>query len=203
MGKYGSEKAAEEAGQEKRNQVQDAAKTGNTSQIADAVMVAAEVTPNKENKQEFVENVFGLTDVNDIDQINDRIARVAIASSFGKRPDEFAQAVLLGLSSYKKTAASRAGGGGRSGGGMSPLEPFADAVRELAGKIITATSEDPEVAMRQAADMLRPYYEGNASVPSQQPTSSDQPPTTPGTRYRDNKTGKIMVVGEDGVPKEE
>jgi len=28
-------------------------------------------------------------------------------------------------------------------------------------------------------------------------------PTEPGDRYKDRKTGKIMVVGPDGTPKEE
>ena len=88
---------------------------------------------------------------------------------------------------------------------MSPLEPFPDAVRDLAGKIMTATGEDASVAIQQARDALIPYYTGQATstAAQTQPTTTEQMPTTPGTRFRDNQTGKIMVVGEDGKPREE
>ncbi len=104
-----------------------------------------------------------MEDVNDIDEINRRIANVAIGSSVGKGPDKFAEAVLFGLQTYKQTASARAAaksGGGKSG--MSPLEPFPDAVRDLAGKIMTATGEEAAVAIRQAEEALRPYYTNQA-----------------------------------------
>jgi hypothetical protein len=124
---------------------------------------------NDESKQDFARTVFGLDDVNDIDEINRRIADVAIGASVGKGPDKFAQAVLLGLQNYKQTASARAAA--KSGGsGMSPLEPFPDAVRDLAGKIMTATGEDPAVAIQQARDALAPYYTGQAG-----PTTTTQP----------------------------
>jgi hypothetical protein len=144
---YGTGKAAEQAGRGKN----------------------ADVPITDEGKQDFARNVFGLEDVNDIDEINRRIADVAISSAIGKGPDEFAQAVLLGLQNYKQTASARAAA--KSGGsGMSPLEPFPDAVRDLAGKIMTATGEDPAVAIQQARDALAPYYTGQAG-----PTTTTQP----------------------------
>jgi hypothetical protein len=78
-------------------------------------MLASEVEPTDENKKDFAANVFGLENVNDIDAINDRIAKVAIASTIGggtQGTDKFARAVLLGLQSYKQTATARASGGG-------------------------------------------------------------------------------------------
>ena len=80
--------------------------------------------------------------------------------------------MLLGLQAYKQTATARAAaksGGGKSG--MSPLEPFPDAVRDLAGKIMTATGEEASVAIKQAQEALAPYYTGQAG-----PTSSAPPP---------------------------
>ena len=70
---------------------------------------------------------------------------------------------------------------------------------------MTATGEDFNVAMQKAADALIPYYTGQATptAAQTQSTTTEQMPTTPGTRFRDNQTGKIMVVGEDGKPREE
>ena len=162
--KYGSLEEAARAGVGKANIITRAtAETDDPSKIADAVMIAADGTPTDADKQTFAENVFGMKDVNDIDEINRRIANVAIGSSVGKGPDKFAEAVLFGLQTMKQTASARAAaksGGGKSG--MSPLEPFPDAVRDLAGKIMTATGEEAAVAIRQAEEALRPYYTNQA-----------------------------------------
>ena len=163
MGIFGSKKAAEQAGRNKLDIIESATTaTDDPKKVSDAVMVAAEVEPTNENKKDFARNVFGMEDVNDIDEINRRIADVAISSAIGKGPDEFAQAVLLGLQNYKQTASARAAAKSGGGSGMSPLEPFPDAVRDLAGKIMTATGEDPAVAIQQARDALAPYYTGQA-----------------------------------------
>jgi hypothetical protein len=170
---FGSVEAAAKEGTRKANIIESAAAaTDDPSKVADAVLVAAGEQPTEAAKMDFAENVFGLEDVNDIDEINRRIANVAIGGSVAKSPEEFTQAVLLGLQAYKQTATARAAaksGGGKSG--MSPLEPFPDAVRDLAGKIMTATGEEASVAIKQAQEALAPYYTGQAG-----PTSSAPPP---------------------------
>ena len=116
LGKYGSEEKAEDEAVKKRDRIKNVvSETDDSVAITNEVMLASEVEPTDENKKDFAENVFGLTDVNDIDAINDRIAKVAIASTIGggtQGTDKFARAVLLGLQNYKQTAAARASGGG-------------------------------------------------------------------------------------------
>jgi len=118
LGKYGSEEKAEDEAVKKRDKIKKVAeKTDDSVAIANEVMLASEVEPTDENKKDFAANVFGLENVNDIDAINDRIAKVAIASTIGggtQGTDKFARAVLLGLQNYKQTAAARASGGGSS-----------------------------------------------------------------------------------------
>ena len=118
LGKYGSEKKAEDEAVKKRDKIKKVAeKTDDSVAIANEVMLASEVEPTDENKKDFAANVFGLENVNDIDAINDRIAKVAIASTIGggtQGTDKFARAVLLGLQNYKQTAAARSSGGGSS-----------------------------------------------------------------------------------------
>ena len=172
--KYGSLEEAARAGIGKANIIESAtAATDSPSKIADAVVVAAGEEATDAAKMDFAENVFGLKDVNDIDEINRRIANVAIGGSVAKSPEEFTQAVLLGLQAFKQTASARAAaksGGGKSG--MSPLEPFPDAVRDLAGKIMTATGEEASVAIKQAQEALAPYYTGQAGPTSSPPAAA-------------------------------
>ena len=168
---YGTGKAAEQAGRGKKAAIDAAVETGDEEKIVNTVLANADVPITDEGKQDFARNVFGLEDVNDIDEINRRIADVAISSAIGESPDKFAQAVLLGLQNYKQTASARAAA--KSGGsGMSPLEPFPDAVRDLAGKIMTATGEDPAVAIQQARDALAPYYTGQAGPTTTETTET-------------------------------
>lgn len=170
---FGSVEAAAKEGTRKASIIESATEaTKDPSKVSDAVLVAAGEQPTDAAKMDFAENVFGLKDVNDIDEINRRIANVAIGGSVAKSPEEFTQAVLLGLQAYKQTASARAAaksGGGKSG--MSPLEPFPDAVRDLAGKIMTATGEEASVAIKQAQEALAPYYTGQAG-----PTTAAPPP---------------------------
>ena len=158
MDKFGTGEDAEGVAKDKVKLIADATKSENPAQIADAVMVAAEVTPNAANKQDFAQNVFGLSNVDNIDEINDRIARVAVASSFGKSPDEFAQAVLLGLTNYKQTAAARAGGGAD---GEKARQEFLynDVYRQTFTSAMTEDPENPAAAnalAREAAVKAAP-----------------------------------------------
>lgn len=115
--KYGSLEAAEAAGDEKMDKVKAAAETKDAAAIADAAVAAVDEEVTDAAKMDFAENIFGLTNVNDIDEINRRIANVAIGSAVGKGPDKFAEAVLFGLQTMKQTAAARAAGaaGGTTG----------------------------------------------------------------------------------------
>jgi len=115
---FGSVEEAAKEGTRKANIIESAtAATDDPSKVADAVLVAAGEKPTEAAKMDFAENVFGLENVNDIDEINRRIANVAIGGSVAKSPEEFTQAVLLGLQAYKQTATARAAGaaGGTTG----------------------------------------------------------------------------------------
>ena len=118
LGKYGSEEKAKEEIVKKKDEIEEVTSTtDNPVEIANAVLTSMGEEPTDDNKRDVAENVFGLTDVNDIDAINDRISKVAIASTIGggtQGTDKLASALLLGLQSYKQTAAARASGGGSS-----------------------------------------------------------------------------------------
>jgi len=106
---FGSIEEAAKEGTRRANIIESAAAaTDDPSKVADAVVVAAGEKPTDAAKMDFAENVFGLKDVNDIDEINRRIANVVVGSAVGKGPDEFAKAVVLGLNVLKQTAAARA-----------------------------------------------------------------------------------------------
>ena len=176
------QRAAVEAAKTK-DAIDSAIATDNTENIVNTVLDQAGMPLGEDSKKEFARSVFGMEDVNDIDEINKRIADVAIGSSIGKGPDAFAEAVLLGLGEYKKTATARSAAttGGKSG--MSPLEPFADAVRDLAGKLVAARGVDIDTAMQQAAAALAPYYGGGGGVPTAAP-AAPAAPTSPEERLR-------------------
>ncbi|MDC1228795.1 hypothetical protein N8Z63_03680 [Octadecabacter sp.] len=167
---YGSREVAAAEAAKTKDAIDAAIATENTDNIVNTVLDQAGMPLNEDSKKEFARSVFGMEDVNDIDEINKRIADVAIGSSIGKGPDAFAEAVLLGLGEYKKTATARASAksGGKSG--MSPLEPFADAVRDLAGKLVAARGVDIDTAMQQAAAALAPYYGAGGGVPVTSPS---------------------------------
>jgi len=171
INRFSSSEEAEQAGRQKVNIIESATTaTDDPKKISDAVMVAAEVDPTAENKREFASTVLNL-DTDDVGEIDDAIFRTLTAdvTLSGK---ELQKAVLLGLQNYKQTASARAAAksGGKSG--MSPLEPFPDAVRDLAGKIMTATGEDPAVAIQQARDALAPYYTGQAGPTTTETTET-------------------------------
>ena len=168
--RYGSPEKTEQAVVGQVNAVQAAVDSGSAENAANTVIDQAGLPVNDESKKEFASTVLNL-DTDDIGEIDDAIFRTLTAdvTLSGK---ELQKAVLLGLQNYKQTASARAAA--KSGGsGMSPLEPFPDAVRDLAGKIMTATGEDPAVAIQQARDALAPYYTGQAG-----PTTTETTETT-------------------------
>lgn len=170
--KFGSAEKAEEESVKKREIVASAqAATDDPKKVSDAVMVAAELPPTNESKIDFAQSVLGIN-TDDVGEIDDAIFRV-LTSDPSLSGQKLQQAVLLGLNNYKQTAAARAAAASGGKSGMSPLEPFADAVRDLAGKIMTATGEDPEVAMRKAAEQLAPYYSGQVTAPSSQTQTTE------------------------------
>ena len=112
--KYGSLEAAEAEADKRMDNIQAAVETKDATAIADAAVAAAGEEVTDAAKMDFAENVFGLEDVNDINEINRRIANVVVGSAVGKGPEEFAKAVVLGLNVLKQTAAARAAA--KSGG---------------------------------------------------------------------------------------
>jgi hypothetical protein len=157
---FGSTEKALEEGEKKAQNIYAAMDTEDESKVGDAVVKEAGLEPTDENKQEFARAVLGI-DTDDIGAIDDAIFDT-LTADVSLSGQKLQQAVLLGLQNYKQTASARAAAKSGGGSGMSPLEPFPDAVRDLAGKIMTATGEDPAVAIQQARDALAPYYTGQA-----------------------------------------
>ena len=133
LGKYGSEEKAKEEIVKKKDEIEEVTSTSNNPvEIANAVLTSMGEEPTDDNKRDVAENIFGLTDVNDIDAINDRISKIAVASTIGggtQGTDKLATALLLGLNSYKQTAAARASGGAgaSSAAFRSPINAYQDA----------------------------------------------------------------------------
>lgn len=117
MDMFGSEEKVAEEVQKKVDPIEAAIATENPENIAKTVADQAGLPATDEGVKEFASNVFGLDDVNDIDEINRRIADVAMSSAIGKGPDEFAAAILLGLQNYKQTASARAAAAADAAGG--------------------------------------------------------------------------------------
>ena len=206
LGKYGSEEKAEDEAVKKRDKIKKVAeKTDDSVAIANEVMLASEVEPTDENKKDFAENVFGLENVNDIDAINDRIAKVAIASTIGggtQGTDKFARAVLLGLQNYKQTAAARASGGA---GGEKARQEFLynDVFRKTYDTAMEQNPQDPNGALaqaRQAAQQAAP------AAPSALQGGGSPTPSTPreqveeAIRLEPNRRNEILKQAtENGV----
>ena len=162
VNKFGSIEAAEKAASEKGSAMIAALEISkDPAKVAGAVLDAAEVPNTDEGKKDFAQNVLGI-DTNDIGEIDEAIFKV-LTSKSDATGEEFQQAVLLGLQNYKQTIAARsaAASGGKSG--MSPKEDEADAVRDLAGKLI-AQGIGFDEAMAQAQKFASQYYgEGTPS----------------------------------------
>ena len=174
---FGSLEQGADVGKQKANIIESAtAATDDPSKVADAVVVAAGEKPTDAAKKDFAENVFGMEDVNDIDEINRRIANVAIGSSVGKGPDKFAEAVLFGLQTYKQTASARAAAaaGGKSSG-FEPLPRYAEALPDMVKTIMTNNPGiTAQEAAQQAALVLDPLYNKAAGASSGTGASGDE-----------------------------
>lgn len=173
VGKYGSEEKATQAAAGKQKAVQEAIKTGDDDNIATTVVDQAELPPTDEGKIEFARNVFGLEDVNDIDEINRRIAGVARAGA--RNADEYIQAILLGLGEVKKTATARA-------------EAAAEAAADAAGGFL-----DTEQG-KAALEVYLKRIENNENPAEVERLMNEQMGNNIGTRVRES------IAGSGGVP---
>ena len=180
LGKYGSEEKAKEEIVKKKDEIEEVTSTtDNPVEIANAVLTSMGEEPTDDNKRDVAENVFGLTDVNDIDAINDRIAKVAINSTIGggtQGTDKLASALLLGLQSYKQTAAARASGGGSS---MYEAMPrYGEALPSMIKSIMTnnpsMSIEEAEVEAKKVLDPLYARTGGGSPAPTIELTAEQQ-----------------------------
>ena len=162
---FGSLEQGAEVGKGKAAIISKAASsTDDPAAIANAALIAADEEPTDAAKQDFAENVFGMEDVNDIDEINRRIANVAIGSSVGKGPDKFAEAVLFGLQTYKQTASARAAGAAGAGGEKSRQEYLYKSVFDATYK--AALEVDPENPGKALADARTAAQTAAPNAPS-------------------------------------
>ena len=118
-----------------------------------------------------------------IDELNNRIMTVALGGALaspGSTAERFAKAMLFGLGQLRDTEIARASAKvGIGGAGVSPLEPYPDAVRELAGRLIQQNlAGDATEAVRMAEDALRPLYQGGV-MPSTAPAPAAPAPAAP------------------------
>ena len=206
LGKYGSEEKAKEEIVKKKDEIEEVTSTtDNPVEIANAVLTSMGEEPTDDNKRDVAENVFGLTDVNDIDAINDRISKVAVASTIGggtQGTDKLASALLLGLQSYKQTAAARASGGA---GGEKARQEFLynDVFRKTYDTAMEQNPQDPDGALaqaRQAAQTAAP------AAPSALQGGGSPTPSTPreqveeALRLEPNRRDEILKQAtENGV----
>jgi hypothetical protein len=114
-----------------------------------------------------------------LDSMNKSIMGFAIAAGTSPFASvNFANGMMVGLGEMKKTEQARvatANAGGAGGTKMSPLEQEADAIRDLAGKIMTANQIPLEEAWAQATAVLKPYYD-NLRAGGAPTTSTGAPP---------------------------
>jgi hypothetical protein len=166
--------------------IQAAADTGDQEVLKDAITGSVGVENTKTGLEDAAVELTDTTPDEaqnlSIDELNDRIMAVALNGSLaapGSMAERYAKAMIFGLGQKRETAMARAAaktGGG--GSGFSPLEPYADAVRDLAGKLVTATGVDLADAIAQAEAALRPLYTGGTggvAVPTDGATSSANP----------------------------
>ena len=114
---HGSEEKAEEELTKKKSAIDTAVASGNEENIANTVVDQAGLPVSDEGKKTFARNAFGMENVNDIDEINRRIANVAISGSIGKGNDAYVKAVLFGLNVMRDTASARAEAAADAAGG--------------------------------------------------------------------------------------
>lgn len=145
--------------------LQAASATGNQETIKDAITGSVGVENTKAGLEAAAVELTGASPKEaeslSIDELNNRIMAVALNGSLaapGSMAERYAKAMIFGLSQKRDTALARASA--KAGGsGVSPLEPFPDAVRDLAGKLVQSQNLDLPDAMAQAEAALRPLYE--------------------------------------------
>ena len=199
--KFSSKEAAEAAALEKKDSLDAAVATENTDNIVNTVLDQSGLPLNDESKQDFARTVFGMENVNDIDEINRRIADVAIGSTIGKGPDEFAQAVLLGLGEYKKTATARATGTTAAGAEKSRQEFLYNSTFDDTYKSeLEMNPQDPSAALEaarkaavQAAPNAPSAKTGGQPTPSQTPLQQVQD----ALRLEPNRREEILKQATD------
>ena len=201
---FGSIDKALQAGTGKANAIDKAVETGDEEKIVNTVLANADVPITDEGKQDFARNVFGLEDVNDIDEINRRIADVAISSAIGESPDKFAQAVLLGLQNYKQTASARAAGAAAAAGKASDYTP-----ERLRQRTIEAILKDPDQfnvynAETGQVDPVKVQQQADILVRSMQQTSvpqtNDLPTISTEEEYNALPSGTTFIQMQNGKP---
>jgi len=173
----GAEKAEEEVAKKKAS-IDTAVASGNEENIANTVVDQAGLPVSDEGKKKFAKNAFGMENVNDIDEINRRIANVAISGSIGKGNDAYVKAVLLGLGEMKKTASARAefaADADASGGFLDTTK--GEAALELYTSMIAnneAPSKVEETLNREMGENIgtrvRLAITGGSAAPQQQTT---------------------------------
>ena len=218
--KFSSKEAAEAAALEKKDSLDAAVATENTDNIVNTVLDQSGLPLNDESKQDFARTVFGMENVNDIDEINRRIADVAIGSTIGKGPDEFAQAVLLGLGEYKKTATARAAASAAGTGSSSftkdrtALRAYQDTLDSLTRSLSDRDLPDgyegtvADYAAEQALKQVLKTYPADQIPPQLLNPAGGQPPPQGGgagsvtvTTQADFDalpSGSVYIDSEDG-----
>jgi len=158
--------------------LQAANATGDQETIKDAITGSVGVENTKAGLEAAAVGLTGASPKEaeslSIDELNNRIMAVAMNGSLaapGSMAERYAKAMIFGLSQKRDTALARAAA--KAGGsGVSPLEPFPDAVRDLAGKLVQARGLDLDEAMVQAEAALRPLYQGQGGAPTAAPASA-------------------------------
>jgi len=168
--------------------IQAASDTGDPEVLKDAITGSVGAENTKAGLQdaavELTDTTADEAESLSIDELNNRIMAVALNGSLaapGSMAERYAKAMIFGLGQKRETAmaraAAKAGGGGS---GISPLEPYADAVRDLAGKLVAATGVDLADAIAQAEAALKPLYTGGTgglTVPGAAAPSATAKPT--------------------------
>lgn len=152
--------------------LQAANATGDQETIKDAITGSVGVENTKAGLEAAAVELTGASPKEaeslSIDELNNRIMAVALNGSLaapGSMAERYAKAMIFGLSQKRDTALARAAA--KAGGsGVSPLEPFPDAVRDLAGKLVQSGQLDLPDAIAQATAALLPLYQGTAGAPA-------------------------------------
>ena len=166
--------------------IQAASDTGDPEVLKDAITGSVGAENTKTGLEDAAVELTGTTPGEaqnlSIDELNNRIMAVALNGSLaapGSMAERYAKAMIFGLGQKRETAMARAAAkSGGGGSGISPAEPYRDAVLKLAGNLVTATQVDLATAVAQAEAALRPLYTGeigDPTVPAGGATSSANP----------------------------